>query len=153
MGRDLIEMLLGLQGDGDLGESLQTADERTLHRSDEKKTRRLRTIFAEHRFEQSVYSAGKGKTIELRPPDARRQLPLGVCSYLLEEFSQLFCVEGAFDPAASNIKGVFGQSLPVDTLESVNRPQVPESSTGGWPRRPRSSSRRVPFRLPPTKAN
>ena len=79
MGRVLIEMFIGLQGEGDLGETIQTPDERTLHRSETKKTRRLRTIFGEHRFEQSVYSAGKGKTIELRPTDARMQLPEGVC--------------------------------------------------------------------------
>ncbi len=121
MGRDLIEMFIGLQGDGDLGKSIQTTDERTLHRSEETKTRRLRTIFGEHRFQQYAYSAGKGKTIELRPTDARMQLPVGVCSYLLEEFSQLFCVEQAFDLARGNIETVFGQSVPVDTLESVNR--------------------------------
>lgn len=121
MGRDLIDVFIGLQGDGDLGETIQTADERRLHRSQQTKTRRLRTIFGEHRFQQYSYSAGKGKTIELRPLDARMQLPVGVCSYLLEEFSQLFCVEQAFDVARGNIQTVFGQSLPVDTLESVNR--------------------------------
>ena len=93
MGRDLIEMFISLQGDGDLGESIRTPDERRLHRSEETKTRRLRTIFGEHRVQQYAYSAGQGKTIELRPTDARMQLPVGVCSYLLEEFSQLFCVE------------------------------------------------------------
>ena len=121
MGWQLIEMFISLQGDGDLGESIQTPDERTLHRSEQTKTRRLRTLFGEHRFQQYAYSAGKGKAIELRPTDARMQLPVGVCSYMLEEFSQLFCVEQAFDLARGNIKTVFGQSVPVDTLENVNR--------------------------------
>lgn len=121
MGHDLVEMFIELQGDGDLGATIETPDGRTLHRGEQLKTRRLRTIFGEHRFVQSVYSAGTGKTIELRPLDARMQLPAGVCSYLLEDFSQLFCIEQAFGLAAENFETVFGQSLSVDTLEGVNQ--------------------------------
>lgn len=45
MGHDLVDMFIGLQSDGDLGETVQTPDDRTLHRSEEPKTRSLRTIF------------------------------------------------------------------------------------------------------------
>jgi hypothetical protein len=87
----------------------------------------LRTIFGAHEFVQFVYSAGSGRTIELRPLDARMQLPAGVCSYLLEDFSQLFCVEQAFGLAAENFETVFGQSLSVDTLEGVNQRMAAEA--------------------------
>lgn len=121
MGWSLVRMYIERQGDGDLGPTVTTPDGRTLHRSEEAKNRPLRTIFGQHEFGQFTYSAGQGKTIELRPLDARMQLPEGVCSYLLEEFSQMFNVEQAFDLTRRNIKTVFGQSLSVDTMERVNR--------------------------------
>lgn len=121
MGHDLLDTFIELQGDGNLGETIETPDERRLHRSDEPKRRPLRTIFGFHEFQQYVYSAGQGKAIELRPLDARMQLPEGVCSYLLEDFSQLFCVEQAFGLAAGNFETVFQQLLSVDTLEAGNQ--------------------------------
>lgn len=121
IGRGLVNMYIGLQGDGDLGPTVATPDGRTLHRSEEPKNRPLRTIFGQHEFSQFVYCAGKGKAIELRPLDARMELPEGVCSYLLEEFSQMFNVEQAFRQTRDSIRTVFGQTLSVDTLEHVNR--------------------------------
>lgn len=127
IGFEVIDTFVALQGDGDLGEMVQTPEGRTLHRSEKPKPRRLRTIFGEHHFHQYVYAAGKGKTIELRPVDARLQLPAGPCSYLLEDFSQLFCVEEAFGPAGGNIETVFGQEMSVDTLERMNRRMAEEA--------------------------
>lgn len=121
MGHNLVELFLTLQGDGDLGATIEAPDGRTLHRSAQPQPRRLRTIFGAHRFGQYVYSPGKSKTIELRPLDARMQLSEGVYSYLLEEFSQLFCIEQAFGLAGRNFATVFGQELSVGTLEAVNR--------------------------------
>lgn len=135
MGHSLVDMFIELQGDGDLGSTMETLDGRTLHRAEQPKTRRLRTIFGEHRFVQYVYSAGKGKTIELRPLDARMQLPESVYSYLLEEFSQLFCIEQAFELAGRNFATVFGQELSVGTLEAVNH-RMAESSADFFESRP-----------------
>lgn len=123
-----VEMFLQAQGTSDLGEEVViaegTAKEASLVRSDEPLERQLRTIFGEHRFRSYVYSRGgtraKGK-IELRPIDARLNLPQGKCSYLLQEFSQMFCVEKAFGVGARQFETVFGQRLSVDTLESINR--------------------------------
>ena len=118
-----VEMFLQTQGTGDLGAEVVTA-EATLSRSDEPLERPLRTIFGEHCFRSYVYSrrgtSAKGK-IELRPIDARLNLPEGKCSYLLQEFSQMFCVEKAFGVGARQFEAVFGQRLSVDTLESINR--------------------------------
>jgi hypothetical protein len=123
-----VEMFLQMQGTGDFGDKLVigegTSKETTLVRSDEPLERPLRSIFGEHRFRSYVYSRGgtsaKGK-IELRPIDARLNLPEGKCSYLLQEFSQMFCVEKAFGVGARQFEAVFGQRLSVDTLESINR--------------------------------
>ena len=56
-----------------------------------------------------------------RPIDARLNLPEGKASYLLQEFSQLFCVEKAFAVGARQFETVFRQKLSVDVLEDINR--------------------------------
>jgi hypothetical protein len=121
MGLAAVELFLDAQGDGDLGPSVATEDGRTLYRSDSVENRPLRTIFGEHTFKSYVYSSGSKRTIELRPIDARINLPEGKASYLLQEFSQLFCVEKAFAVGARQFQAVFRQQLSVAVLEDINR--------------------------------
>jgi hypothetical protein len=121
IGHAAVNLFLENQGDGDLGATVTTTVGRLLHRSDETQRRELRTIFGEHCFESFVYSQGGHSKIELRPIDARLNLPAGKASPLLEEFSQLFCVEKAFGVGARQFEVVFGQELSVDVLEDINR--------------------------------
>ena len=121
MGQLATESFLKLQGDGDLGETVQTEDGQTLHRSEKPIDRALRTVFGEHTFTAYVYLPGPKKKIALRPIDARLNLAEGKGSYLWEEFSQYFCVDQAFAQAASAMETVFGQKLSVDTLERTNQ--------------------------------
>ena len=121
IGHAAVNLFLENQGDGDLGAIVTTANGTLLHRSDEPQTRALRTIFGAHAFESFVYSQGAHRKIELRPIDARLNLPVGKASPLLEEFSQLFCVEKAFGVGARQFAVVFGQELSVDGLEDINR--------------------------------
>lgn len=121
LGRHALDAALRLQGNGDLGAIHTTADGRELRRSAEAARRRLRTVFGEHEFRQFEYSAGAHRAIELRPIDARFGLSPRVGSYLLEEFTQLFCVETAFGQSARNFSTVFRQAVPVDTLEAIAR--------------------------------
>jgi hypothetical protein len=121
IGHAAVNLFLDNQGDGDLGATVTTAEGRLLQRSDEPQTRELRTIFGAHCFESFVYSQGAHRKIELRPIDARLNLPVGKASPLLEEFSQLFCVEKAFGVGARQFEVVFGQELSVDVLEDINR--------------------------------
>jgi hypothetical protein len=115
-----LELFIHLQGQGDLGLTTQTPDGQTLHRSTEPAACTIRSIFGKHTFQQYTYSPGAKKAIELRPIDARMSLPEARWSYLLQEFSQLFCVDQAFGLAAQNMSTVFGGTFSVDTLESVN---------------------------------
>jgi hypothetical protein len=92
-----------------------------LQRSDTPMLRPVRTIFGEHSFAAYVYAQGSKRRIQLRPIDARLNLPQGKASYLLQEFSQLFCVEKAFGVGARQFEKVFGQRLSVDVLEDINR--------------------------------
>ena len=116
-----VELFLQGQGDGDLGASVTTKDGTVLARSDAAVERPLRTIFGVHHFRAFVYSRGSHRKIELRPIDARINLPENKASYLLQEFTQLFCVEKAFHVGARQFETVFGQKLSVDVLEDINR--------------------------------
>ena len=121
IGHAAVDMFLEAQGNGNLGDSVVTAEDTVLYRSDTVMIRPLRTIFGEHCFEAYVYAQGSKRRIELRPIDARLNLPEGKASYLLQEFSQLFCVEKAFGVGARQFETVFGQRLSVDVLEDINR--------------------------------
>jgi hypothetical protein len=121
IGYAAVGLFLKAQGDGDLGERVVTAEGEVLQRSEATTQRTLRTIFGEHGFEAFVYSRGSKQKIELRPIDARLNRPEGKASYLLQEFSQMFCVEKAFGVGARPFEAVFGQNLSVDVLEHINR--------------------------------
>jgi hypothetical protein len=121
IGHAAIEQLLALQGDGDLGDSVVSADGRRLERSEEPVDRPLRTVFGQHTIRAYVYAAGVHQTIGLRPIDARLSLPSGRCSYFFEEFSQYFCVDQAFGQASQGLATVLRQEISVDTLERINR--------------------------------
>jgi hypothetical protein len=121
LGRAAVDLFLQAQGKGDLGERVTTKEGAVLHRSENPVGRPLRTIFGEHSFQSFVYSRGSNRKIELRPIDARLNLPEHKASYLLEEFTQLFCVEKAFGVGARQFKTVFEQKLSVDVLENINR--------------------------------
>jgi hypothetical protein len=121
IGHSAIELFLKAQGNGDLGASVTTEEGTVLHRSAAVVERPLRTIFGEQSLQAYVYSQGSKKKIDLRPIDARINLPKEKASYLLQEFSQLFCVEKAFRVGTRQMQTVFRQQLSVDVLEDINR--------------------------------
>ncbi len=121
IGLAAVDLFLDAQGDGDLGPTVIGAEEIVLHRSETVVERPLRTIFGEHTVHAYVYSQGSKKKVELRPIDARLNLPEGKASYLLQEYTQLFCIEKAFGVGARQFETVFGQKLSVDVLEDINR--------------------------------
>jgi len=75
IGRAAVELFLNGQGDGDLGECVTTAEGMVLQRGAAVQSRPLRTIFGEHTIQSYVYSRGSKRKIELRPIDARINLP------------------------------------------------------------------------------
>lgn len=129
MGFTVVEQFLELQGQGNLGETVSADDGQMLYRSAEPISRPLRTIFGQHQFLAFVYRkrAHPNTPIYFRPIDARLSLSPGRWSHLLEEFTQLFAIDLAFDPAAEAFERIFRQRLSVDTLENVNQ-QVGEQA-------------------------
>lgn len=121
MGHEAMKLFLELQPDGDLGATFTTEDGSTLKRSPRPVRRALQTVFGRFDIQAYVYSRGANRRIELRPIDARMQLPDSYASYLFEELSQYFCVNDAFGPGRAAIDRVFRQSVSVETLERINR--------------------------------
>ena len=114
-------LFISQQGDGDLGETVATDEGVTLQRSAEPVNRPFQTVFGLFQIQAYVYARGPKRKIELRPVDARMQLPPGYASYLFEEFSQCFCVEQAFDHSLDGIARVMRQTLSKETLERINQ--------------------------------
>jgi hypothetical protein len=121
LGKEGMDLYLQALGDGDLGETVTTAEGQNLIRSEKPVERRLRTVFGEHTLSAYVYAPGPKQKIALRPVEARVELPEGVHSYLFQEFSQLFCVDQAFAAAAEKLETLLGYRPPVDSLEQINR--------------------------------
>lgn len=129
IGHTAIDALLRMQGIGDLGAEVISEEGARLKRSVETQKRRLKTIFGEHQFQQYVYSEGANRKIDLKPIDARLSLSPHEWSYLLEEFSQMFCIESAFALASDHLSQVFGGMFSVDTLESISKTMGSQSET------------------------
>jgi hypothetical protein len=121
LGHAAVDLFLEAQGDADRGDRVATPEGTVLERRDVPQPRPLRTIFGAHCFRAYVYAPGRQPKIELRPSDARLHLPAGKASYLLHEFSPLFCVEKAFGVGARQVATVCRQRLSVDVLQETNR--------------------------------
>ena len=121
LGHATTNLFLNAQGNGDLGATVATAEGATLHRSETPQVRSFRTIFGKSSFAAFVYSRAPKQKIELRPIDAKLNLPDRLASYLLQEFTQLFCVEKAFGVGAKQFEAIFGQTISVAVLEDINR--------------------------------
>ena len=128
IGFGAMELLIRLQGTGDLGIKISSAEGSLTRNSKQSKTR-IRSIFGEHSFQECTYGAGINKKIDLRPISARLDLPEHQWSYLLQEFSQLFCVEQAFNQASRNLETVLGGRFSVDTLEHTSQRMGVEADT------------------------
>ncbi len=120
IGHQALELLLSLQGVGDLGQEIPTIDDKTSKRSEQKSVTRLRSIFGQHSFEQFTYSAGTNQAIDLRPISARLSLPSGRWSFLLQEFSQMLGIDQAYDQAMKNLGQILHSDFSVDTAERIN---------------------------------
>lgn len=121
MGAQAMELFLSQQGTGDVGEEVSNEAGKTLQRSKTTRQTTIRSLFGTHQFAEFTYSVGTNCKIELAPVSARMSLPSNRWSYLLQEFSQMFCVDQAFGNASRNLGRVFGGKFSCDTLEGVNQ--------------------------------
>lgn len=120
IGKAALTQFLALQGDGDMGDTQPAPDGGTWQRLEERHERRYRSIFGEFRLVRVVYGSREGQKIEFVPLDNRLQLPNGVFSYVLQDWSQGLCAESAFGQVAATLARIFEEKVPVDSLEHMN---------------------------------
>ena len=118
IGHRAIEQLLILQGDGNLGESVVTAEGRRLDRSEEPVERPLRTVFGEHTIRAYVYAEGPKKAVQLRPVERTAELAArtllvflrGILAILLRGPGFRASVAGAGNRAATRGFGEYART-------------------------------------------
>jgi len=120
LGFELMEVLIGRCGDGDLGETIEREGQ-PLQRLSEPRQRRYVSIFGEHRFTQYVYAPRDGQKIEERPVDRQLGLPSGEFSYVVQDWLQRFCVKESFQEASRSLATLLGLTVPVRTAEHMNQ--------------------------------
>jgi hypothetical protein len=121
MGRQALALFIQGQGNGDLGPTLADQNKSSLVRSEVPVTSTIRTVFGTHHFEQFAYNKGPKAKVQLHPISARMQLPDHQWSNLLQEFSQMLCVDQAYNQASENLSAFLGGKYSVDTLEATNQ--------------------------------
>lgn len=121
LGKQVVDLFIKLQGHGDRREVVTTEDSVTLYRSHRPTPTSVRSIVGMHRFEQFTYSAGPKKAIGLRPISARLSLPSIPWSYLLQQWTQMLCVDSAYQQAMNHLQVILASDkFSVDTAERIN---------------------------------
>src|SRR5512143_1038763 len=121
LGLDLLTAFVAHQGDGDQGPEVGTTDGQTVHRLPEHHDRRYVSIFGALTLTRAVYGTREGQKIERVPLDERLGLPEGDFSYVLEDWSQRFCLKESFAEAGHSLEMLLGLRLGRRTLEQMDR--------------------------------
>lgn len=121
LGRQLLEQFVGHQGTGDIGATVRLSDNRNVRRLDGLFERTYRSIFGDLTLTRTVYGTRAGQKHELVPLDERLQLPDGSYSHLLQDWAQGFAMELSFAGVHDLLDKVLGVTVPVDSLERMNR--------------------------------
>ena len=129
MGREALGRFIGMQGDGDLGETVMLPTGQECQRLEQQHPRRYVSIFGEFRIQRVVYGSREKQKIEFVPLDNRLQLPESVFSYVLQDWDQSLCVEEAFRQASVTMGRILGLNQSVDSLEHMNQEMAQEATT------------------------
>jgi len=121
MGRQATGHFFQMQGDGDVGDTVEMPDGRELRRLSEPHRRTYLSIFGPFTISRYVYGSREGQRIEFVPLDARLELPESEYSYMLQDWAGTLCVEHAFGRTADTLRTILGLSLAVDSLERMSR--------------------------------
>jgi hypothetical protein len=129
MGRQATGHFFQMQGNGDVGETIEMPDGREVQRLDEPHRRTYRSIFGPFTFSRFVYGTREGQRIDFVPLDARLELPESEYSYVLQDWAGTLSVEHAFGRTSQTLEKILELSLPVDSLERMSR-KMAESVAG-----------------------
>ena len=121
MGRTCLQIVFDVLGPGDVGETAELPEGRTVTRLEEAHPRSYLSIFGEFELSRFVYGRGAGRKIELIPLDAHLALPESKFSYLLQRWDQRLATEQSFAQVSETMEDILGLSQHVDSLERTNR--------------------------------
>ncbi len=121
LGLQLLTAFVAQAGDGDVGPTATAADGTSCRRLPQPHPRTYGSVFGTVLVTRFVYGTREGQRLEHVPLDARLGLPAGNCSYLLEEWSQRLCLQGAFAEAANSLRDLLHLQPSVRGLEHQNR--------------------------------
>jgi hypothetical protein len=163
LGLSLLTAHVAAHGDGDVGDTTTAPDGQTHRKLPEPHDRTYRSVFGPLTIRRVVYGSREGQKIARAPLDARLGLPAGEFSYLLEDWSQRFCLRGAFAEARGSLAELLGLRPSVRSLEHLSR-VVAEAVPGFADRRPApppdeegellvftADGKGVPMRRPPAE--
>jgi len=128
IGRQTLQLFFTLLGSGDQGATVRLPDGRSLDRLPELHGRRYVSIFGPFALRRTAYGSREGQKIEFVPLDNRLQLPAGAFSYVLQDWDQALCAEGAFGQVNVTIARLLGLQQSVDSLEQMNH-EMAEAAT------------------------
>lgn len=129
LGRELLELFFAMQGPGDLGETFELPDGRTVRRLPGHRRRTYESVFGSFELERAVYGSRDGQKIQFVPLDQRLALPESCFSYLLQDWAVALSTEHAFARVSQTLAMILGLGQAVDSLERMNR-QMAESVAG-----------------------
>jgi hypothetical protein len=121
LGLNLLQLFIAEHGDGDFGEEIPAEDGHMLRRLPKTHDCRYVSIFGELDITRAVYGTREGQEIERVPLDERLGLPAGDFSYVLEDWTQRFCLKGSFAEATESLETLLGLRLGSRTLEHMNQ--------------------------------
>ena len=120
LGRAALELLLASLGPGDVGETQELPDGRTVKRLS-LRTRAYLSVFGEFELSRFVYGTREGRKHESVPLDETLALPASKFSYLLQDWDQALAMEQPFAKVNDTIVKILGLNQHVDSLERMNR--------------------------------
>lgn len=120
LGRLLMNSFVAGQGTGDLGPTLE-CEGRILKRLDRLHVKAYMSVFGSlSPIERTVYGTRETQKHEVIPLDARLGLPEGDYSYLLQQWSQSFCVKGSYKDAQRDLEQILRLRPSIRALEDMN---------------------------------
>ena len=120
LGRLMMTSFVTGQGTGDLGPTLEY-EGRILRRLDRLHGKPYMSVFgALPAIERTVYGTRETQKHQVIPLDARLGLPESDYSYLLQQWSQSFCVKGSHKDAQRDLEQILRLRPSVRVLEDMN---------------------------------
>lgn len=119
LGRLMMQEYVDQQGSGDLGPTLND-EGKTLRRLDTLYEKRYVSVFGEISILRTVYGTRESQKHEVVPLDIRLNLPESDFSFLLQDWSQTFCVQGSYKQSGQTIERILRIGQSVRSLEHMN---------------------------------